>query len=344
MKIYKPSIFVVLLLALFVSTAFINQGPIEEKKSIFDLLNFQEVVEVELFTNFEKMDSLRKTNEYQGATFAFEGPDEKVSKWAIKVRTRGKYRRRICDQPPIKLNFVKPELEKAGLRKDDELKLVTQCKNGSTGKDYVLREYLAYQLYQIISDNSYRSQLVRIKYNCTATGDVDKGWGIILEDEKTLARRLNAKSCDECYGRKKEQFESSELTKASLYQYMIGNTDFSVTLSKNIKIFTKKNDPDSTLTVAPYDFDFSGLVNASYSLPRAEHGQKTVRDRVFLGLSSDEELAPTIEHFKAKKEELFDRIDSFKLLSKSSRNDIKSYLKDFYSSIEETGIKRSIRE
>lgn len=344
MKIYKPIVFVGLLLLLFVSTAFINHDTSDEKETLFDLLNFQQVVEVELFTNFEKMDSLRKTNEYQGATFTFEDANEEISKWSMKVRTRGKYRRRICDQPPIKLNFVKPELEEAGLRKDDELKLVTQCKNGPMGKDYVLREYLAYQLYQIISDNSYRSQLVKIRYNCTATGDVDKGWGIILEDEKTLARRLNAKSCEDCFGRKKEQFESSELTKASLYQYMIGNTDFSVPLNKNIKIFTKKNDPDSTLTVAPYDFDFSGLVNASYSLPRSEHGQTSVRDRVFLGLSTDEELAPAIEHFKAKKQELFDHIDDFKLMSKSSRVDIKNYLKDFYSSIEEKGIKRSIRE
>lgn len=344
MKILKPMRYTALLLIVFVSSAFTPQNTTEQETTLFDLMNHSEILEVNMYTNFELLDSLRKTNTYQPATFSFTNKDGEESKWGIKVRTRGKYRRRICDQPPIKLNFDKDELEDAGLADDDELKLVTQCIDGNDGKDYVLREYLAYKIYQILSDVSLRAQLIRINYNCTATGNVDRSWGIILEDEKSLANRFNYDVCDDCFGRKKETFDAFNLSVASLYQYMVGNADFSVPLNKNLLIFDPEEEiADQPSLIVPYDFDFSGLVNASYARARAEHGQKTVRDRVFLGLSSDEELAPAIEHFKSKKAEILELVKNFKVLKGSSRRDVSDYIESFYEGLEE-GITRSPME
>lgn len=304
----------------------------QEPSTIFDMLYGEEPVEVSIFTDFEQLDSLRNTNEYQAAAFAFEYKDTE-SKWGIKLRTRGKFRRRICNQPPLKLNFDKDDLVAYGLQKDDELKLVTQCVPGYVGKDYVLREYLSYQLYNILSPHSFRAQLVKLEYNCTSTGKKEKSWGIILEDKNTLERRLNSEKCGDCYGRPREEFDEQSLGRATLFQYMIANADYSLNQARNLELF--RNKESGKLFVAPYDFDFSGLVNASYALPNPDYQQKRVRDRVFLGHSSDEQLAETIAYFKEKKPEIMAYVDDAKYLAKGSRRDIEKYIESFYDSLDE---------
>ncbi|MDX1943663.1 MAG: hypothetical protein SFU99_24055, partial [Saprospiraceae bacterium] len=88
--------------------------------------------------------------------------------------------------------------------------------------------------------------------------------------------------------------------------------------------------------VVPYDFDFSGLVNASYASTDATLGIKTVRERKFLGMAqSPEELKSTIEHFQAHKKEIFDYVRKFKLLSMESRTDIIQFLESFYHCLDE---------
>ncbi|MEM6378293.1 MAG: hypothetical protein AAF705_08775, partial [Bacteroidota bacterium] len=144
--------------------------------------------------------------------------------------------------------------------------------------------------------------------------------------------------CDDCYSRPKEDFVQACLSTATLFQYMIGNADYSVPLSRNIKIL--KSEKDSTYRVAPYDFDFSGLVNASYAIPNADYNHTTIRNRVFLGLCTDEELENTIKHFLSKQEEIMAYVENFDLLGKSARNDVKRYLLKFFKEIEKGEIVR----
>lgn len=308
----------------------------QQPNTIFDLLYGEEPLKVRIYTDFEQLDSLRKTNVYQAAAFEFEYQG-KESKWGIKLRTRGKFRRRICNQPPLKLNFDKNDLEEAGLEKDDQLKLVTQCVPGYSGKDYLLREYLTYKLYNILSPHSFRAQLLKLEYNCTATGKRDKSWGVILEDKNTLERRVDAEECEDCFGSKRAQFDEQSLMRATLFQYMIANTDYSLQQMRNLKLL--KNEASGVLFVAPYDFDFSGLVSASYALPNVDYKQKQIRDRVFLGYSSDEQLAEAVEYFQAKKPEIMAYIQGAKYLGRASRKDIEDYIESFYDSLE-TGIVR----
>jgi hypothetical protein len=314
------------------------QSGYSQDRSIFDLMQQKEVLDLQLFTNMDQLDSMRKTNTYQPATLSFTNQEDKTLKWAVKVRPRGKYRRKICDRPPLKLNFVKGQLKAANLNNDDELKLVTQCLDGYNGKEYILREYLAYQLFNILSEASFRAQLVKIQYNCTASGKKENSWGIVIEDEKSLERRLNASVCDDCYSRPKQDFVQACLSTATLFQYMIGNADYSITMSRNIKILKSKE--EGVYRVAPYDFDFSGLVNPSYALPNVNYNQSSVRDRIFLGLCNDQELANTMAHFINKKAALLQCVKDFKELSKNSRNDIKRYILTFYNAIEDGEIIR----
>lgn len=330
MRIFLLKTFYCLFMLSLACTFSIAQAD-NSSNTIFDHFYSEELLEVSIYTDFEQLEEMRKTNEYQAAAFNFV-KDGVESKWGIKLRTRGKFRRRICNQPPLKLNFNKTDLEEAGLERDDELKLVNQCISGYEGKDYVFREYLVYKLFNIISPQSFRAQMVKLEYYCTASGDREKGWGFILEDKNTLERRLEMGKCDECYGRVREDFDEQSLMRATLFQYMISNTDYSLNQSRNLELFL--DETSGKIFVAPYDFDFSGVVNASYAVPNVDYKQTSMRDRIFLGHSTDAQLQETIEYFIAKKPEIMNCIKEAKYLARSSRKDIEDYIEAFYKSLE----------
>jgi hypothetical protein len=86
----------------------------------------------------------------------------------------------------------------------------------------------------------------------------------------------------------------------------------------------------------PYDFDFSGLVAAPYARPSRELGQRFVGDRVFLGLSKDQDLLRReIGYVLSKKRELQEFIHSFELLPKRSKREMIDYLSAFVETMKE---------
>lgn len=217
----------------------------------------------------------------------------------------------------------------------NNLKLVVHCVDNEAGDEYVLREYLAYKLYQIISPKeSYRVQLLRVKYK-----DVKKKqqsfthYGILLEDEDELAERLGSKVCEDCYNTPTEKFQPDNLNTNDLFEYMIGNTDWSTMLSRNVKLFQREQ--DGKFLVVPYDFDFSGFVSAAYSsVDTAAMKIKNVRERVFLGYAKEaNELKSTLEQFQAKEKELKEAVRKFKYITPESRVYLLDYLDSFFNCV-----------
>ncbi len=304
-----------------------------QKSTLFDQLNYQEVVDLHLAFDFEQLEENRKNDDYQDAYLSFTRADQQIDKLELKVRVRGKYRRHICDFPPLMLNFDKGELEERGLKKDDKLKLVTHCMDSKEAEENILREYLTYQLYSIITPLSYRTQLVKVVYQDTKSKRKTKGWGILLEDEETIEDRLDGKVCDTCYSVPKIAFEQQNLHIASVFQYMVGNADWSVPMIRNLKLINCQK--EGKFYVVPYDFDFCGLVNAGYAVPNQDYQLSSVQDRVFLGLAeSDQELHQCFDFFRSKKPELLAYVDQFELLSKRSRKEITLYIESFYEDLE----------
>lgn len=330
-KSFFKAFFVVLLLPIH---AIYGQQSI----SFFDKIQSAEVLEMDISTDLKLLMDQRNTNEYQPATLTFSLGKKQRETWEIKVRSRGKYRRRICQFPPLKLNFPKDKLKAQGLSSDDEFKLVTHCLNGDPGKEYLLREYLVYKLYEQISPLHFRVQLCKIRYLDPRTGEKILAWGILMEDEAAIARRFNAKICEVCYSTKPEQFQKGNLEQVFLFQYMIGNLDWSLMLLRNVLMLEPKD--GSPPVVVPYDFDFSGFVNASYARPNADFGQTSARQRLFISQDiSDESLRPAIAHFKSKEKELKALILRFKYLGSFAQKDMLDYIQSFFDSLD-TGIQR----
>lgn len=323
----------------FVAGAAPAQNP-EEKPSIFDVLaKVSDQVEIEIVTDLQLLMDQKNTNEYQDATFTYTGADKKPNSFAVKIRSRGKFRRKVCIFPPLKLNFSKSELQEKGMAKDDELKLVTHCVDGPEGKEFILREYLAYKIYQLISPYHFRVQLATVRYRDPQNGTKINNIGILMEDEKTMANRYQAKVCDTCYSTPKEMFNVLEVQKMALFEYMISNTDWSIPMVRNQKLLTFKDNAPRVLV--PYDFDFSGLVNASYAIPNGDYKQTNIRERFFLGLPGDDaDLAEAISFFKSKKKEIQTLVKNFKKLPVDSRIDIGIYIDSFYESLEMGPLRR----
>lgn len=304
------------------------------KKTIFDAMSFDEPLDIELVTDLKLLVDQKNTNEYQPAKISYKDAAGKVQTWEVKIRSRGKFRRKICVFPPLKLNFSKKELLEKGLAKDDEMKLVTHCIDGLDGKEYLLRELLAYKLYEIISNYHFRTHLVSVKYRDSNDGTKINNMGILMEDEKTMANRYNAKICDNCFSPSKDSLNVSEVNKMALFEYMICNTDWSIPMVRNLKMLNFKDQASKKILV-PYDFDFSGLVNASYAVPSTDLRQLSVRDRVFLGLpGTDADLKETIAFFKSKKKELLGCIRTFKRLSPETKDDIYQYINSFFDALD----------
>ncbi|RMF26741.1 MAG: hypothetical protein D6765_08520 [Bacteroidetes bacterium] len=292
------------------------------------------MAEVTLELPLDSLQSKRLTNEYLEGEWVFKVPGKGKVGLPVKVRVRGKYRRKVCDFPPLKLKFPKSALEEVGLRrKYNEYKLVTHCMaDRLLGRELVLREMLAYLLYQELTEYSYRVQLVRVTYRDAASGKRLKRYALLLEDKEELEDRLDGEVCD-CMGLPAEQFHPTLEKIASLFQLMIGNTDWSYLMNRNVELL--RDHRTGKIIPIPYDFDFSAFVNAPYARPSADIGQTSLRQRVYLGLHTEyDSLRSVISYFKTRQGALLLRIHRFKWLSEATRNALAAYVLEFYELLE----------
>lgn len=139
------------------------------------------------------------------------------------------------------------------------------CRRGSDSyEQYVLREYAAYRAYNALTPVSFRVRLARIRY-------VDTGGKLepftraafFLESEAALAQRHGGSIVDE-QGARKEHLEPAERDLHALFEYMIGNTDWSISALHNIRLVRV---PPVSLFAVPYDLAWAGVVDTRYAFP-----------------------------------------------------------------------------
>lgn len=299
----------------------------ESPTTVFDRLNREGILRITLELNREQLMADRNTDNFQRARLS-DGRED----YAVKIEVRGRYRRRICDFPPLKLKFDKKWLRAGGLSTHNDLKLVTHCLNSAEGKENVLREQLSYEIYGLLSGHSLRTQLVEVTYLDSETGSTETQFGILIEDIDELAERLGGEECDDCFVQDKNAYVPNAPEIVTLFQYMIGNSDWSLRMARNIKMIQF---PDGSYTAVPYDFDFSGLVDASYAVPNDNVGQRFIGERIWQWDFQEAASCETVKSiFLAKRSAIMEKIDSFDLLSNRSRKKISRYISDFYDTLE----------
>jgi hypothetical protein len=253
----------------------------------------------------------------------------------VELRPRGNLRRqaRVCDFVPVRVEFVKEDRAKlAGTPFDGQkqLKLVTHCRAEDEFEQYILREYLMYKAFNLVTPRSFRARLAKPTYVDASTGKtVAARTAFFLESDDDLARRMDARVAVLPRTRFADH-DPDTLAQTMLFEFLLGNTDFSIFMLHNIVVVkTQAN----VLYPIPYDFDVSGLVSPPYAIPSTKLGIQSVRDRLYRGpCRTAAEWDPVLAAFRAKQAEilaLFDRPD----VSRSSREVAKAYLADFFTLI-----------
>ncbi|MDT8401261.1 MAG: hypothetical protein RQ743_06175 [Bacteroidales bacterium] len=248
----------------------------------------------------------------------------------IKVSARGNFRRRTCDFPPVMLNMKNIETGYSDLDKLDRVKLVSHCKEGEEYQNYVLREYLAYKLYNLVTDYSFRVRLLNISYyDIKSDALYAKKTGFILEPVDFLGKRFGVGEIEDIEIRTKN-VENDILLKLSVFEYLIANSDWAVPLIHNLKVFGNEESMENLIAV-PYDFDYSGWVNAHYSTARTDLGLKKITDRAFFGpCRSREEYRAVLDHYLGLEDNIIDTIKEFEYLKGRERNDLIRFVNSFY--------------
>ncbi len=321
-KTFLPLLFCATLLPLYGNTGEVNP-------SIFDLMTYREVLDLTLEADFGLLKNDLHSDEYQKARLTFKDENGQVQSWGLKVKLRGAFRRMKCsDVPPLKLNFKKSELRAAGLAPFDDLKLVPQCvEQNAMGKELVLKEYLTYRLFNEITEYSFRVQLLRITYKDISTGKKKKQWAFLIEDTAQLCNRTGTEKRGRVFNLPIDSFHQAQARTVALFEYMIGNADWAYSTARNVKYLTKKG---KTIPV-PYDFDFSGLVDAPYSVPNSNYGLTSVQDRIYLGFpESSDQMHSTIYYLVGKRAKLEALILKFRPLRYEARLEMVNYLNSFF--------------
>jgi len=325
----KINPFAFILLALMFLVSHVAIAKANTNPSIFDLMSHTEMLDLTINTNWRAFDSNRRNPTEYPATLNFKDQHGQSSNWLLKVSLRGNFRRMQCAViPPLKLNFKKKDLTAAGLAKFDDYKLVTHCiKDKTAAKELILKEFLAYKLYNSLTENSFRVQLLNITFKDTETGETIQQAGFLIEDTAELRDRIGAEKVEETYSMPVASFNKDQVRQAAIFQYAIGNFDWNLNTSRNIKFVRK----DGMLLAIPYDFDFSIFVSAPYATFNTNIGVKDKSDRIYLGFEEAlPNLTPIVAKFKQQQPQLLQIIEEFKLLKGKTRKTLQKYLNSYF--------------
>jgi hypothetical protein len=271
-----------------------------------------------------------------GAEITWHLPDSSVIKERIGIRARGKTRRDMCAVPPLKLDFQSGSSPK--LHRLDKIEITHTCRLGDIYEQLVYKEYLVYKIYNIITEKSQRVRLVdlTIEDSLGEKKSVSQP-AFIIEEFDDVAKRNKCKQVkiDQLHS---ENTDRAQMALVAIFEYMIGNTDWSVYGNHNIKLIADK---DSLLTKKPYavayDFDYSGLVNAPYAVPDEMLGILSVTDRVYRGFPRTlAELQEASKIFIQKKDSIYSLIHNCQYLNERSKKEMTGFLKGFYDTISDS--------
>jgi hypothetical protein len=251
---------------------------------------------------------------------------------AVRIRTRGHFRKdkSNCSYPPLLLNFTNKDQSAGSLFYNrDKVKLVMPCK----GDEYVVKEYLIYKLYNLITPKSFKARLVKVTFDDSirkkTTGPF---YGMLLEEEESMAKRNQMETVQPKL-LKPHQAETNSFLTMAVFQYMIGNTDWSTQYRQNLK-FLSLNSKGLPVPV-PYDFDHAGLVNAPYAQPAEELLMSAVTERRYRGycVTDMKVFDPVFAKFRELKEEFYKVYTSCTYLDAKTIKTATKYLDDFYATI-----------
>jgi hypothetical protein len=260
----------------------------------------------------------------------------------IQLRVRGNFRRdaRYCEFTPLRVNLKKSQLDDTVFDKQDKLKLVTHCmtRDASYAHRPVL-EYLAYRIYNTVTDLSFRARLVEVTYEETEKNRSPfTEFGIFIEHDDRLGKRIGLEPVDGIDRVSLDRVNAEQVALDAVFQYLIGNTDFSPVSSADpdscCHNHTLFGGPEGEYVSIPYDFDQSGIVDAPYAMPNSRFRIDDVKERVFRGRCRHNDLLDaSLDRFRDRRDTIVALVNKLPELSNYSRSVTLRYIEAFYKEI-----------
>jgi len=307
----------------------------EDKKiaKVSKLFSSDSVLHIKM--NYANKAVRKSTNDstYLNLDLGYQIRNEEWKTLPVRIRSRGKNRLKNCYFAPIKIKIKKEDYKGTLFKGNKELKLVLPCHIEKAGNDYLLKEFLAYKLYELVSPYHYKTRLLNITLSEPKGKKikVHNIKGFFIEDIKKVAKRHGGKVLK----RNVHPMQQDALCSVqnAFFQFMIGNTDFSTAYQHNEKLlFVNK----TTLPV-PFDFDMSGLCNTSYSEVSTVGGDvlpiTDVTQRMYRGFKRDNEVLFEVrKQFLENKPNMLAIIESYKDQFENPKQYVLclGYIKDFF--------------
>lgn len=254
---------------------------------------------------YSEEDLLKKSNDstYISCDLHYSAGDGAWTKLEAEIRVRGGFRRTHCQYTPLRLKIKKENAKGTLFESNREVKLVFPCLKSKKAGDNLIKEFLAYKIYETLSPYHFKTRLLDIELEPSRNGKTksEQITGFMIQDDKSFETEHGAKEIER-FIQADAQNEKFRITNA-LFQYMIGNTDFSAVYLHNEKLFYV----DEGIVPVPYDFDMSGLVDASYSVVSQVRDEvlpiTRVTNRLYRGYAADEKTLQEVRSELIEKED-----------------------------------------
>lgn len=256
----------------------------------------------------------------------------------IELSPRGitRLKRETCQFPPLRVRFQGSPAPPSLFAGQRQLKLVTHCRASASFQQHLLLEYSAYRLYNLLTPASFRARLATVDYVNNDNRPLTSRLGFFIEEIEDVAARNGIRRAATGDRVATSRLSPTDAARVALFQYMIGNQDWSTRAGPpgegcchNSRLMAPG--PGGTLVPVPYDFDFSGLVDAPYSV--APDGEGSVRERRYQGYCAHNSQALAVAaEFRAKRGSLLAVLGQV-ALDEPVRRRAAAYLDSFFADI-----------
>ena len=259
----------------------------------------------------------------------------------VALSVRGITRRSadVCDFPPLRVQFTSPPPPTSLFAGQKKLKLVTHCRSSASFQQYVLLEYSAYRMYNVLTPHSFRVRLANVDYRGPDGKPIISRVGYFLEDLGDLAKRNGLKESHAPTRIPNTDLNSQDAARYALFQHMLANHDWSMRAGPvgrdcchNAELIGPLG-PGMTIPI-PYDFDFSGFVDAPYATPPEQLHISSVRNRMYRGYCvNNADVITVARQMREAQPQMIAELRSTPGLEPGTQNRAINFLNGFFADI-----------
>jgi len=314
-------------------------GAVQEKSKPPKIFTTENVIEATLEGPWKAIDRSREDQDWPGK-FTYTGANGDRMSIPVQISLRGLTRRRVCDFPPLRIDFDKEASKGTEFRGAGNLKLVTHCFRNTRYAQYYIKEFLAYGIYNLVTPLSYQVQGLDLSYiESDNPGKPIQRFGFLIEDPDDVAERNGLIKLGRA-STTPSQLDAEETSRFMLFQYMVANLDWSALSGPegkcchNARLVGEAEDTETVFAI-PYDLDASGLVDTHYAAPPANLRIRDVRQRLYRGFCAHNAAVPgVLNEYRALEADIMALFENEPRLDDRQRKYATRFLAGFYGSLE----------